>query len=702
MALISFTAPDGRMLTVPDTLMSSFQLPPDAIIQPSAPPPLPEQQIAAPPGGAPMFAGAELGPPPITPDMAPPPEQPPQTPSPPPQAAPAPTPPVPTEQAAGAAPSAPVPVPSPIAAAPATFAGAESLARGGIAQREQAAQLTGDIEAQKAEAQAAEQQRRNAEIERLRLKREQERVVEQQEIARRQADYDKATDTHAKYKIDEGRRWRNLSTGRKIAVGIAVALSAIGDVLQRKSGPNMALQIIKDGIKEDVQAQLRDREGLKEVAIGKRSSLDDYMKSTGRKEDAFSLKLAEEYKRTANELERQAAQFEAPSAKVRALGAAGALRQDAAGILGGLAQGGYQRSKDERAFAEQVRARKDESARGWAGISLQRQGMDLKKQELDFEARKEAAKLLAAGKADEAKLVRERGISGNPVPVKDEQGNVVRVKNDILRNPDGTPWIPQGSNESIDRLRRQKGAADNLVSIIDETLRLGPEWLSDTANSDKLNQLKALWSDAKLKVKNFEELGVIAGPDLPLMEGFLGTEDPTRFKNSLAGIKQARKNIVRNANKLLQVAGYDGEYAPADLGQPAPPAASEDDANIKEVARGVDLHRRDAGDFVRSLGVEPKGTLASTMKEAAAALHKAGGILPRHRDLMNHFGELAASSDPKARSRGSEALSQWANSSDPAIRSYAAEILNRNVTRDIASPVLDGRDRVDPATGKVR
>ena len=84
------------------------------------------------------------------------------------------------------------------------------------------------------------------------------------EIERHRAEADKATDVWSKYKIDEGRRWKNIGTGRQIAAGIAVvggvALSlAKGlsdtvvelDRMAARTGVNITnLQVMRDLIED--------------------------------------------------------------------------------------------------------------------------------------------------------------------------------------------------------------------------------------------------------------------------------------------------------------------------------------------------------------------------------------------------------------------------------------------------------------------
>jgi hypothetical protein len=354
-------------------------------------------------------------------------------------------------------------------------------------------------------------------------------------------------------------------------------------------------------------------------------------------------------------------------------------------------------AKDERdrEFKEQQRTSRDASAARWAGIADQRADRAERRYQfsetMKFNREKEAAdldaqamKLAAAGKQDQAKLLRDRGIGGAREVVRDAEGKIVtepdgtpQVRYSALKNRDGSSFIPQGSEASVDKLRNQKAAADTLVGIIDEVQSLGPEYLSDTANSDKLQQLKGLWAAAKLETKDYKELGVIAGPDLSLIEDFLGTGDPTTWRSKGAGISQARKNILAGVNTKLRAAGFDGEYSPPDLAKLRPAKAPQEE-RAKDVLRSP--WQIDASRVENELGGAQGRTLRPM--EVADKLREAGGMLPSQRAVLDNFAKAAASPDPKIRNTGLEWLGKAANTAQaPAIRAYASQLLEANNER---------------------
>ena len=392
---------------------------------------------------------------------------------------------------------------------------------------------------------------------------EQER---QQGIADRVAKHDAAVKAEADYKIDDNRKWHNLSTGRKVLAAISVALSGLGDALQRRTGPNLALGIITGAIKDDVDAQVREREQLgKRIGIA-RNSLDSYRAISQDEREAGQLKVAEQYRRTATQIESVAAKYASPKAKLNAALLAEQLNAEAAKLIGQHGEAAYNRDVKRQEMAMQ----RQQIGISGGHLALAGKQFEWQKKQQAAQLQIEAAKLKATGKDKEAEEYRKRGIGGTAVPVRDKDGNTVDVTFEPIRQRDGSLWLPTGSDAAVDKLRNEKVATDRLIQIMDGVLAAGPEWLSDTRNSDKLQEMKADWAAAKLEVKDVKQLGVIAGPDLDLIEEFLGTSDPSKRKDPVAGITRARRNLVQGMNIRMRAHGFDGKYDPPRFGMEKP------------------------------------------------------------------------------------------------------------------------------------
>ncbi len=556
------TTPDGRSILIPDGMAGMFGQAPPPLLPPSpqlAAPMLPEAPI---PTGAPLPSFAE---PPL--EQAPEPEAEPQLIAPPEPAQ--------TKAPAKAAPTAP--------AAPATpFSEAKATADSAFTQQEEALAAQGDIQASQADATADALEQGIASREALQAKRDAQAAQDQAEISKRISVMDKAVQSEADYKIDEGRRWRNASTGKKIGAAIGVALSALGDALQGKSGPNMALQMITDSIRQDVQLQMDERAQLGRKVQTQKSSLDNYRQISQDKQTQFAMKMAEESERTAKQIELTAQRFSSPLAKERAAMLAGQLRQSKGEYLTKAAADDWNRGLQERSLAESVAARKASNSLGYAGLAEQRAGrlqsaaqfrenLDLKKIELA----QESLKLAQAGRMEEAKALKvqsdevaKRGIGApnrarigeDGKPVIDPKTGLPEVeKGGTLMNKDGTPFLARTPEEGA-KLAKMMASTSDVTRLMNNVIHLRDKygWSSDLFQSPEWQEAQADWAQIILEKKNIDELGVIAGPDMDLMSKALGAKDPTQYRDPTAGIKRGRDNGIVKLNTRLRSERYNG------------------------------------------------------------------------------------------------------------------------------------------------
>lgn len=697
-----YRTPDGRSLALPPEVAAGF-----VGLEPAAAPPdeprLPPQQPGPPPGAAP---GPGLMPP-AAPSEAPMPEAPVQQ-KPAPEAAPTPP---PGRPANNAAPTAPV-APGSAAGQPAPTTLAD-IRRGGYAPVLEQQQAAVDKEREAGIAQIQADQRQGeaeakalAESNAREVVREQARAAAQQatmaDIARRSAAIDGEIDRISKMKID--------ASVRSPALGaISLALGAIGSALAGKPGANPALDIMTKQIDTNVQRQLAERDAQMK-AVGMRrdqiSGLRQQLTDTNALYDGLA---AAETRRVRNEIARIGAASKSDAVKANLLKLDATLASKEADHLAGAKDKQFALDERERQAAEARAARaqaaqqhRESMGLAWAQFGRQSLNDDRNYNLARDKLMLDAAQLEAQGKASEAKLLREKGIGGAVEVVRDKDGNVVtdkdgtpQTKYTSLKNRDGSPWIPNGSDGAIDKLRTQKAAADSIISVIDDVQRMGPEWLSDAANSEKLQKMKTLWASAKLETKDFKDLGVLAGEDLNLIEDFLGTGDPTRFKSSKAGIAQARKNILNGLNSKLRAHGFDGEYAPKDLGTLTTATTSPIDESSKQALGKVSQMPTDQ--LQRDLGIPEAGLRdpesykkygGDPAREIAGKLREAGGILPSVRANLDLHAKLATTSaDPKARENSLAWLERAANTSaEPAVRAYASSLLTDRVLGDVTAP----------------
>lgn len=513
-------------------------------------------------------------------------------------------------------------------------------------------------------------------------------------MAERQAAYEKAVDAEANYKVDDGRRWRNLSTGKKVLAGISVVLAGLGEALQHKSGPNPALAIIMNSIKDDVDAQVRDRDQLGRVADRKRNSLDMYRQQTNDLKEAGQLKLAEEYKRTADQMEATAAKYAAPQAKARMMDASAQLRIEAQKILGGAAEARFGRDMQRGQLA---------NARAQVGLGY----ANLKQGKYEFQEnlkiRKndqliEAAKLEQAGKAAQAKALREQadkdvelGLGAPPKIRKDANGQVMTDdtgtplvdRGGALTNADGTTFHARNATEAAKLADQMAGTAE-ATRIMDRVLairdRVGGE--SSLANSDEFQQLKTAWGQLKLISKDTNKLGALSESDITLMDDALGAGDATSFRDKTAGIEEARNNVESRLNSNLQANQYSGPRVTfPKLADAKAPGLTAEDATLKAAVSkpsGSSTAEQDAMAAYEKARKMGKDTTAELK-----AVGKLKGITPDQEALLGNLERSMTSGTPQARINARLALTQVAQTGQTeALRQRA---INALVAADAAT-----------------
>lgn len=342
-----------------------------------------------------------------------------------------------------------------------------ALSHQGIGMQEQATQANAAIDAQTGDAEAAA------------LAKQQEHIAAiQKETADQAAAWDARhkeiqqnvkdkTDAWSTYKVDPGRRWRNSSTGQKLGAIIAVAMSALGDALQYKSGPNMALGMITKTIDDDVAQQVDERQNLGEIAAKSRTSLDDYRQEYGDWQSARAAKISEEYKRTADEIERQVASVKGDKARAMALSTIGDLRTRAGALDQGIAGSAFNREMQQAKAAEDKR-----QARVQEGLAYQRLNQDKSQfdrnfdqhksefdQNLQFERDKLAADQKSAADAYVAKATAEQAKNLQEAGIKDPTtGQYIMA--------DGKPVLSRNAAEATD-VQKTVDGTQTMLSTID-------------------------------------------------------------------------------------------------------------------------------------------------------------------------------------------------------------------------------------------
>lgn len=263
----------------------------------------------------------------------------------------------------------------------------------------------------------------------------------------------------------------------------------------------------------------------------------------------------------------------------------------------------------------------------------------------------------AKGQAKAAEDIQKRSIGGELSVEKDKDGNVIynddgtpKLHVGLITTKNGEVWVPNGMDSTVAELQQQHPVVTALVGTLDEIRRMGPEWLANTANSDKKQKLDQLFSTAKTQATRALGLGVPTGRDIELATGSLGTSDPTRFRDSLAGLQKARDTFVRVHRDRLTAAGLDKEWTITDLGNV--PKAPIDEVRTLLKAK-PDTNNYDKA-YTQALGhYYPKGKVSDAehreaVTAASAEAVKYKEVSPKQRRAIEKLTEQGLSGDKKA------------------------------------------------------
>lgn len=346
------------------------------------------------------------------------------------------------------------------------------------------------------------------------------------------------------YKVDQNKYWNDASTAKKIGWGIAMALSGLGDALQHKSGPNPVIEMLQQTARQSVQAQVDQRGQLEKKASRAGADVDAWDRFSTNRDAQFAARMSQAQILLAQQVQTAAAKYGSQEALANGQKVAAELQKGAA--------------KDAQTAIDLAHGHAMQEgglrvAQGQLGVASRNQALNEKQfdqHKVEFEWQKnkdqqqldlEAGKLAQTGNAALAKQTQDKGIAG-------------------VTNRDGTPFIAQGGEAEVSKLRDQVTAARTMVGLFDEVSRMRTGGTTSLGNSDEYQRLRTIWAAQKGVAKNLLQLGALSESDYDLMEGFLGSSDPTKFRDPFPGINQARQNVIRMTNEALRGRGLDGNF----------------------------------------------------------------------------------------------------------------------------------------------
>lgn len=573
-----------------------------------------------------------------------------------------------------------------------------------VLQREkQIAGVQGDIAAEKAnqEFDVAKQAADAADVAQNKANYIAQETARETEAKRK--DINVATQKWLDTKIDPARAWHNMGTGSKILAAISVALSGLGDALQRKSGPNAALAIITGAIDKDVAAQLRERDQAKTGIDARRTSLDDYERIAKSRIGAAQLETALGYEKARRQAALVAAGFAAPEAKLQAQALIAGLDEKIAGIHGSVASAAAAAAVKQQEIAIQrthAQAAATSAYTGARAERLQENKEDWARNpnnpDYGIKVAELAQKLSPKPLSEpERKEISEKGIAGlepvfdkNGKPVIDPATGVQKESINLLTRKDGSVWVPLGSPESAKLLRDQFAASDSVIRLADKIESLGPEWMSDTRNSDKLQILKQKWATMMVQAHELIIPGAITEQNMESVGAmFNNVHDPTQRKDFMAALRSAREEIKDIMATRLEKANYDKPYSPKNIYK-APAVDAELEALLNSKAGQSTTSNYGFTDLASEIGSGGgPGIQARKALESASAM-------PAANQTLDNYYRMASSNDPKVSTAGMNNLIAITKSSVATdyIRNAAQDMINKANAEQISRSSGQARD----------
>lgn len=455
-----------------------------------------------------------------------------------------------------------------------------------LSKQEEAANATAEAEAAKQRELAKVYVQRNEEAAKLQAEREAALEADRKQLAKTEQEFAAATKAFADKKIDRNRRFQEMGTGRKVLLGLSVALSGLGQALKGRGGePIPALQYIDEAIREDVDLQFREKEGLAQAAQMKRGQLDVAMQTANHRQAQYQLAMAGHIEKAAREVEAIAAKAESELVKTRAGEFAAQLREKGATYLGQAVQ--LQHSEWQ---TEQERAQRERDSKRQAGVAYARIKEDRRQFDLSHEAR------LAELAAKKAEAEREAMAAGNTALAKE----IRELGVPDLKQADGSMYKAR-SDKAATEVASTKAATDSVVAFTDELIRLkkkygseaaflkSAEWQKMRVNVASIqNSLRVAEQMGTLDKGSMEQLQAMMGGDV-MRDGAFDVLVGNMYKGGAEeGLRQLRKNTLLKFNERAKalrdpLSGDYVDYEPPDLGDVPTAKETRADAIVKDV-----------------------------------------------------------------------------------------------------------------------
>jgi hypothetical protein len=470
---------------------------------------------------------------------------------------------------------------------------AQSMIQGGYGMQAKARQMLADAQGQQGDQEAAAYGEGNRQADALRAQQQEQLKRDMADQQRTRDQLQQVTDQYANSKVDQNRYFHDMGTGQTVMMGIGLALSSIGQAMNYRQGdrnaPNIALDMVMNAAKQDVQLQMADREKLGQLVGFRGQALDRAMSITRDNQATYNTMLAGTLDRVAQQVKEIAAQSQSSIAKANATDFIGQLQTLSGQALDAATQQSFQRQQAQRNTA---------IAAGHLGLAEQQfnaaqkqQDRENKRQDIgDAQAildhATQVALALRQKPGADAKTVKEAAEARTAQAGADaaERANTpmsIPAGATLAKGGDsptfttkGKPYTPVDSTtrtaieEKTANTTEAIGAIDKLRAYRQEN---GAQWTNNT-DAKKMVQEAARATIALSKADGIKRLG---GDQLEILNGVLGTDDPSahQLASVVDLLDNAREDAVSSYNSFLDSKGID----PVKFDPPGDAGAAKDE-----------------------------------------------------------------------------------------------------------------------------
>lgn len=497
--------------------------------------------------------------------------------------------PVPQAPAAPVKPGKPLTVKQEAAAAQALTDQSMSMATGAMDRAAKATTDQAAIDSQMHTAIADETAKREYDLGVMRQKHEGEKMQAEQEKSTLRNGITQAVDARKSWKMDRGRLLKQMDGGDKTLGLLSMILGAFAQTMN-KGQSNPAMDVLMKRIDQDADDQRQEYDQLGENVGEAKSSYKEYLDQLGDKDAAFAATKAERIDSYKSQLEMLAARSSSERVKTQAALAIADLDTKKAGIIGQAADSAHARVHQRRQLQEQAANR----AEGRRQFDIGR---------LDRLAAEQKAAMAAGDTAKVAQLAEERKLG-----IGDLTGSPVK-------NKDGTSFLAR-SPESAIEIAKQAAATYGIATLASQLEDGYKKHGSEFTKTEAYRQLQSTHAQMQIELKEAFKLGVLAGPDLELINRAIGTSDPTELRSYTKALRGLADNSVGRLETRMKADGFTGRLN-------VPTASS--------MTAAEDTEYRPMFDTVASR--EEKGTRRPASMSAFEALSSAEG--QRSRDIAS-------------------------------------------------------------------